>query len=69
MLKACWITSEDEEALEEFVRIKNTQIVKDKDDNPVFMAPSAYLLDLEKGNFPSITFHLNSEFKTLQAQA
>lgn len=64
--KACWITSTDEAAIDEFARIKNTQVVKDKDGNNVFMAPSAYILDLEKGNFPSITFHENSEFKTLE---
>jgi len=65
--KACWITSEDDEQLSEFVRIKSSQVVRDKDDNLVFMAPSAYILDLEKGNFPKLTFHLNSEFKTQQA--
>ena len=64
--KACWITSDDDQQLSEFVRIKSTQVVRDKDDNLVFMAPSAYILDLEKSNFPKITFHLNSEFKTLQ---
>lgn len=64
--KACWLTSSDQSALDEFCRIKSTQIVEDKDGNPVFMAPSAYMLDLEKGNYPEITFHFNSEFKTAQ---
>ncbi len=40
------------------------QIVQDKDDNPVFMAPSSYMLDLERRNNPEITFHTTSEFKT-----
>ncbi|MCO6483746.1 MAG: peptide chain release factor 3 [Flavobacteriales bacterium] len=65
--KACWITSDDPAALENFIRIKTTQVVSDKDGNPVFMAPSAYMLDLEQRNNPEITFHLTSEFKTLQA--
>ncbi|MEZ4738203.1 MAG: peptide chain release factor 3 [Flavobacteriales bacterium] len=62
--KACWMTSTDEAALENFIRIKAQQIVQDKDDNPVFMAPSAYMLELEKRNNPEITFHTTSEFKT-----
>ncbi|MCC6937600.1 MAG: peptide chain release factor 3 [Flavobacteriales bacterium] len=62
---ACWMTSTDPEELDRFIRVKAQQIVQDKDDNPVFMAPSAYMLDLEKRNNPSITFHTTSEFKTL----
>ncbi len=65
--KACWLTSDDEQALQAFIRVKSTQIVQDKDGNPVFMAPSAYMLDLERRNNPEITFHLTNEFKTLQA--
>ena len=62
--KACWMTSTDEAALDQFIRVKAQQIVQDKDDNPVFMAPSAYMLELEKRNNPEITFHTTSEFKT-----
>ncbi len=62
--KACWLTSEDPEELAAFIRTKTTQIVQDKDDNPVFMAPSSYMLDLERRNHPGITFHTTSEFKT-----
>ncbi|MBS1546568.1 MAG: peptide chain release factor 3 [Bacteroidetes bacterium] len=64
--KACWLTSDDPAALQAFIRIKSTQVVQDKDDNPVFMAPSAYMLDLERRNNPEISFHLTNEFKTLQ---
>ncbi|MEO8069234.1 MAG: peptide chain release factor 3 [Flavobacteriales bacterium] len=62
--KACWLTSTDEAALDEFCRIKMQQIVNDKDGNRVFMAPSAYILELEKRENPAITFHTTSEFKT-----
>lgn len=62
--KACWLTSDDEAALRAFIRMKATQIVEDKDGNPVFMAPSAYMLDLERRNNPEIVFHTTSEFKT-----
>jgi peptide chain release factor 3 len=64
--KACWLTSTDPVELDAFIRIKALQIVQDKDNNPVFIAPSAYMLDLERRNNPSITFHTTSEFKTLQ---
>lgn len=64
--KACWLTSDDPAALQSFIRMKTTQVVQDKDDNPVFMAPSAYMLQLEQRNNPEITFHFTNEFKTLQ---
>ena len=52
-----------------FVRVKSTQVVQDKDGNNVFMAPSGYMLDLEKRENPAITFHTTSEFKTAQTEA
>ncbi len=61
--KACWLTSENTEKLNEFIRIKTSQMVKDKDENWVFLAPSAWILTLEKQNYPEITFHTTSEFK------
>ena len=61
--KACWITSDNKAKLDEFIRIKSTDIVKDKDDNWVFLAPSKWMLDLERQNFQDITFHTTSEFK------
>ena len=65
--KACWLTSTNPAALNEFIRVKAMQVVLDKDENPVFMAPSAYMLDLERRNNPEIEFHMTNEFKTLQA--
>jgi peptide chain release factor 3 len=67
--KACWMTSTDQAQLDQFIRMKAQQIVQDKDGNAVFMAPSAYMLDLEKRNNPAITFHTTSEFKTAVAEA
>ncbi len=61
--KACWVTSDSQEKLSEFIRIKSTNMAKDKDDNWVFMAPSEWILKLEKQNFPELTFHTTSEFK------
>lgn len=61
--KACWVTSENSEKLNEFIRIKTTDMAKDKDGNWVFLAPSEWLLRLEKQNYPELTFHTTSEFK------
>lgn len=61
--KACWVTSENREKLDEFVRIKSSDMARDKDQNWVFLAPSAWILNLEKQNYPELTFHTTSEFK------
>ncbi len=65
--KACWLTSTDDAVLKRFIQVKTQQVVEDKDGNPVFMAPSAYMLDLEQLNNPEITFHTTNEFKTAVA--
>lgn len=62
--KACWITTESEEKLMEFKRIKGQNMVKDKDDNDVYLAPSSFMLDMERKNYPELEFHFTSEFKT-----
>jgi peptide chain release factor 3 len=64
--KACWILSDNMSKLEEFKRIKGTDMVLDKDKNDVFLAPSKFLLDMEIANFPELEFHFTSEFKTAQ---
>ena len=64
--KAYWLTSENQVSLREFIRIKQQYIVYDKDDNPVFLAQSAWIIKLESENNPEITFHETSEFKTQQ---
>jgi peptide chain release factor 3 len=62
--KACWITTTDEKQLEEFLRLKAAEVAFDKDDNPVFLAPSAWMLQMAEQNYPALTFHSTSEFKT-----
>jgi peptide chain release factor 3 len=61
--KACWITSTDEQKLDEFKRIKGQNMVKDKEENDVFLAPSKFMLEMEQKNYPELTFHFTSEFK------
>lgn len=65
--KALWITTDNEAKLNEFMRVKQGQIAFDKDDNPVFLAPSAWMLNVAKQDFPELQFHSTSEFKTEQA--
>ncbi|MBD98733.1 MAG: peptide chain release factor 3 [Verrucomicrobia bacterium] len=61
--KACWFTSENEEMLEEFKRLKSNYIVLDKDNNLVFLAQTAGVLQITRDNYPDIEFHFTSEFK------
>ncbi len=65
--KACWITSDDKEVLDKFIRLKPKYVCKDKDDNLVFLAGSEWTLNMEKQNYPEIEFHTTSEFKTEEA--
>ena len=62
--KACWITTTSDDKLTEFKRIKGQNMVKDKDDNDVYLAPSSFMLDMERKNYPELEFHFTSEFKT-----
>lgn len=61
--KACWLTSEDRNKLDEFVKRKANNIGWDKDDNPVFLAPSEWLLNTARQDYPDVVFHTTSDFK------
>lgn len=62
--KACWITSENKAKVEEFVRKKTRYIAVDKDDNYVFLAQTPWSLRSVQDEYPDLTFHTTSEFKT-----
>ena len=62
--KACWITTSNDKQLDEFIRLKASEVAFDKDDNPVFLAPSAWMLQMAQENYPELKFHFTSEFKT-----
>ena len=47
----------------DFIKRKTVNIGYDKDENPVFLAPSSFLLSQAEGDYPDITFHKTSEFK------
>ncbi|WMI65891.1 peptide chain release factor 3 [Aestuariibaculum sp. YM273] len=62
--KACWVEAEDEKSEEykEFLRVKQRYLAKDKHGQLVFLADSAFSLQMTQQTYPSITFHFTSEF-------
>ena len=59
--KACWLTSDDPNKLQEFARFKQANIAEDKDGHMVYLAQSEWFLNTERTNNPDITFHFTSE--------
>ena len=66
--KACWITSDNTKKLDEFISRYNRHVAYDKDNKPVYMAESAWVLKNRQETFPEIEFHFTSEFKTDQKE-
>lgn len=62
LYKACWIESDDIEALKDFKRRKSQNMALDTEGREVFLAPSAYLLSMAQQDFPSIRFHFTNDF-------
>jgi peptide chain release factor 3 len=62
LFRACWVSSEDPAALREFISRKNSNIVYDKDDHPVYMAESRGMLNVVTELFPKISFSFISEY-------
>src|ERR1051326_3351834 len=60
--KACWITSADKNKLETFIDEKIHHMATDKDDRPVFLAESAWALQMAQEKNPELEFHFTSEF-------
>ncbi|RMG82821.1 MAG: peptide chain release factor 3, partial [Bacteroidetes bacterium] len=62
MYKACWITSENKEQLEEFKKRKHQYMAEDKQKRDVFLALSAFALQMAQQDYPEIEFHFKSDF-------
>jgi peptide chain release factor 3 len=60
--KACWIASDNREQLADFKMRKAGYMARDKDGKDVFLADSAYSIDISKEKYPEIQFHFKSEF-------
>lgn len=62
LYKACWIESDDEEALNAFKRRKHQFMATDREGRDVFLADSNYVLQMAQSDFPKIKFHFSSEY-------
>ncbi len=62
LYKACWIESDDVAELENFKKRKYQYMAKDKENRDVFLADSAYMLQMAQEDFKNIKFHFSSEF-------
>ena len=62
LYKACWIESDDAEALAAFKKRKHQFMAVDRQGRDVFLADSNYVLQMARQDFPKINFHFTSEF-------
>ena len=61
--KACWVEARnDSEDFIEFKRIKQKFLAHDKSGKLVFLADSAFSLQMAQDKYKAITFHYTSEF-------
>ena len=61
MYKACWIECDNPKTLEEFKQRKQQKMATDKRGRDVFMADSAFILQMTQEEFKDIRFHFTSE--------
>ena len=62
MHKACWVSSDDDEAIVELKSRRRKNIAIDKDEKLVYLAESAWTLKMAEENHPKVLFHTSSEF-------
>ncbi len=63
--KACWVEPEDahNDEFKEFKRIKQRYLAKDKKGQLVFLADSAFTVQMTQDKYPTVQLHFVSEFK------
>lgn len=59
--KACWVTSDDNAAFQEFLQRRKRDMAHDKYGEPVYLAESAWSLKMAQENHPEVQFHFLSE--------
>ncbi len=59
--KAVWLSGSKKD-LDEFAKQKYRNMAMDKEGRPVFMADTAFALQMAQDKFPDIKFHFTSEF-------
>ena len=62
MHKACWLSTDDKNAMDELKSRRRKNIAEDKDGKIVYLAESAWTLKMAQDNHPEVTFHTSSEF-------
>ncbi len=62
--KACWVSTEDKKSKEfqEFKRVKQKFLAKDKRGQLVFLADSQFSLQMTQQKYPNVKLHFTSEF-------
>jgi len=62
--KACWVEPEDSKNAEfaDFKRVKQRYLAKDKQGQLVFLADSAFTIQMTQSKYPSVKLHFTSEF-------
>ena len=62
--KACWVECDDEksEEFQEFKRVKQKYLARDKYDQLVFLADSAFTIQMTQQKYPNVKLHFVSEF-------
>ncbi|PID67958.1 MAG: peptide chain release factor 3 [Flavobacteriia bacterium] len=63
--KACWVDPEDpdNDEYKEFLRIKQRYLAKDKQGQLVFLADSAFSIQMSQQKYPTVKLHFTSEFE------
>lgn len=61
--KACWVHCDDEVEFKAFRKRRARDMAVDKDGKLVFLAESAWALQMAQENFPKVEFHFTSEFE------
>ncbi|MDH5415124.1 MAG: peptide chain release factor 3 [Flavobacteriaceae bacterium] len=62
--KACWVEPKDpkNEEFDEFKRVKQRYLAKDKQGQLVFLADSAFTVQMTQQKYPTVKLHFTSEF-------
>ncbi len=62
--KACWVEADEKSAeFAEFARLKQRYLARDKFDQLVFLADSAFTIQMTQEKFPNVKLHFISEYK------
>ena len=65
--KACWITADNKKDLDDFMQYREMQIAWDKDNQPVYLSESQWMLQSIIADNPKISFRFSSEIVAIDA--